>query len=228
MKVLFIGNSHTFFNDMPRLFASMCEELTGEEPEVVAQTYGGRSFKWHWEEQFSLRFALMYGGFDYCVLQQQAHPFPGEEETRPWFLKIARLCRSCGVVPVIFMTWAEKAKPENLALMSSLYRKLSEEEKAPLAPIGEIFGRLQKERPDIDLYFKDGEHASPYGDYLIACCLARLLTGKDISGLSSRAIDFGISMEDGQLSLCCDPKKVWTELDREKTAFIRKAVAEAF
>ena len=29
MRVLFIGNSHTYFNDMPHLFAQMAERLTG-------------------------------------------------------------------------------------------------------------------------------------------------------------------------------------------------------
>ena len=30
MKVLFLGNSHTFFNDMPELFAQFVEKTTGE------------------------------------------------------------------------------------------------------------------------------------------------------------------------------------------------------
>ena len=35
MKVLFVGNSHTFFNDMPELFTRFVEKTTGEKPEVV-------------------------------------------------------------------------------------------------------------------------------------------------------------------------------------------------
>ena len=79
MRVLFVGNSHTYFNDMPAQFARMVRELTGRKPEVEMLAYSGRSLSWHREEYFALRFALLRGGFDYCVLQQQAHPFPGEE-----------------------------------------------------------------------------------------------------------------------------------------------------
>ena len=43
MKVLFVGNSHTYFNDMPRLFAEMCGRLTGTEAEVTMLAYPGRS-----------------------------------------------------------------------------------------------------------------------------------------------------------------------------------------
>lgn len=70
MRVLFLGNSHTYFNDMPRLFADMCGELSGERPEVTMLAYSGRSLAWHREEYFSLRFALLYGGYEYCAAQR--------------------------------------------------------------------------------------------------------------------------------------------------------------
>ena len=59
MKVLFIGNSHTFFNDMPALFAQFIQATTGEKPEVTMLAYGGRDYQWHRKEYFPVRFALM-------------------------------------------------------------------------------------------------------------------------------------------------------------------------
>ena len=50
MKILFIGNSHTFMNDMPALVRDMVREVTGEECECVMLAYGGRSLKWHMSE----------------------------------------------------------------------------------------------------------------------------------------------------------------------------------
>ena len=73
MKVLFVGNSHTFFNDMPELFATFVEKTTGEKPEVVMLAYGGRDYKWHRKEYFALRFNLMYGGYDYCTTGAHLH-----------------------------------------------------------------------------------------------------------------------------------------------------------
>ena len=43
MKILFIGNSHTFMNDMPQLVKEMIISATGEECEVFMLAYGGRS-----------------------------------------------------------------------------------------------------------------------------------------------------------------------------------------
>ena len=223
MKVLFIGNSHTFFNDMPRLFALMCARLTGEEPEVTMLAYPGRSLAWHMQEYLSLRFALLYGSFDYCVIQQQAHPFPGEETTAENAKKIMDLCARVGTKPVLCMTWAERDKPENAALMSDVYRRLAEETGALLAPVGELFEAVRRDYPSIDLYFTDGAHASPAGDYLIAAVYAALLTGaKDLSSLPDTALSF--RLPDGSLSL--DPASMAFPLEGE-TAAVLKRLAES-
>ena len=47
MKVLFLGNSHTFFNDMPELFARFVEKTTGNKPDVTMLAYSGRTLEWH-------------------------------------------------------------------------------------------------------------------------------------------------------------------------------------
>ena len=229
MRVLFLGNSHTYFNDMPRLFAQMCEELSGDRPEVTMLAYSGRSLAWHREEYFSLRFALLYGGYEFCVIQQQAHPFPDVEETRRSFHRIASLCRAVGTKPVIFMTWAEKAKPENAPGMCRFYRELAGEEGALLAPVGELFARLDREHPEIELYWKDGAHASPYGDYLIAACLTGLLCGTEkLEQLSDRGLDFRLDFtgEDGLPLALENPAEIPCLLDREKAAVLRRAAAE--
>ena len=52
MRVLFIGNSHTFFNDMPELFARFCE-TDGAKPDVTMLAYPGRYLDWHMDEYFA-------------------------------------------------------------------------------------------------------------------------------------------------------------------------------
>ena len=56
-KILFIGNSHTYMNDMPELVRRMVEDAAGEECQVFMLAYSGRSLKWHMDEEyFSERF----------------------------------------------------------------------------------------------------------------------------------------------------------------------------
>ena len=229
MRVLFVGNSHTYFNDMPALFARMCGELTGERPEIAMLAYSGRSLAWHREEYFALRFALLRGDYDFCVLQQQAHPFPGEEITEAALREILPLCEKGGARPVLFMTWAEKARPGNAAVMSRCYRRLAAEYGTLLAPVGELFERFRG--TDLELYWQDGEHASPYGSYLTAAAFAALLCEtRDLSALSDLGFDFRAVYDKSADRLPRaeeDRAREEIALDPGRTALLKAAAAEA-
>ena len=170
--------------------AGMCEALTGERTEVTMLAFSNRTLRWHCEEYFSVRFALLYGGYDYCVIQQFGHPVPPIEETEPPLEKLIRLCEHVQTKPVLYMTWAKKKEPEKAKLISGIYRTMAKKYHTLLAPMAELFDAVQKEHPEIDLYWIDGSHASPYGDYLIAAALAAVITGKtDLSAIPDRMID---------------------------------------
>lgn len=103
MKILFIGNSHTYMNDMPELVREMIENATGEKCEVMMLAYSARSLKWHMgEEYFSERFNILHGKYDYCVIQEQAHPMPEEVDTIEYSSRIIELCQKVNTVPAIF------------------------------------------------------------------------------------------------------------------------------
>jgi hypothetical protein len=224
LKVLFIGNSHTYFNDMPHLFAKMCEALTGEQTDVTMLAFSNRRLDWHCEEYFSVRFALLYGRYDYCVIQQFGHPIPPIEETEPPLEKHVNLCECVGTKPLLYMTWAKRDEPEKAPLISGIYRTLAEKHHALLAPIAELFEALRTEHPEIDLYWFDGSHASPYGDYLIAATFAALLTGQtDLSKLSDSVIDFRVRFEKGKNPKAIeDAEAVETQGDPKITAILRE------
>lgn len=94
MKILFIGNSHTYMNDMPELVREMIENATGEKCEVMMLAYSARSLKWHMgEEYFSERFNILHGKYDYCVIQEQVHPMTDEADTITYTSRIIELCR---------------------------------------------------------------------------------------------------------------------------------------
>ena len=192
MKVLFLGNSHTYMNDMPYLFRMTAEASSDEPCDVTMLAYSGRDLEWHRKEYFSLRFALLYGNYDYCVIQQAAHPFPPEETTMKNGSALISLCRTCGVQPVLYMTWAEKAYPENQQKMIDTYTRLAREENVLLAAAGIVWRDVKDRHPEIELFFKDGEHASPYGDFLIASVIYRTLRPAAEVKAPEKLIDFAV------------------------------------
>lgn len=227
MRVLFVGNSHTYFHDMPYTFARMCEQLTGNRPEVTMLAYSNKDLQWHREEYFSLRFALLYGNYDYCVLQQQAHPFPEEEMTIRSLQRICELCKKTNTTPVLYMTWAMREEPENLMIMSRFYHNLSIQWNMKMVPVGDLFGMVQKSNPEIDLFWSDGAHASSYGDYLIAAAFAAFLSGAvSLAALDDDAVDFHLDFEgENGMPLADEEKEKATfRLDPVKAKVLRSTV----
>ncbi len=228
MKVLFIGNSHTYFNDMPQLFSRMCETLTGERTEVTMLAYSGRSLAWHAKEYFSIRFALLYGGFDFCVIQQMGHPFPGLEATEPEVAALVKLCGDVNTKPVLYMTWAKKDEPEKSGEICAAYLTLSERYHTLLAPIGELFELLRVQHPEIELYWSDGAHASKNATYLIAATFAALLCGKtDLSALDDRTIDFDVQFGADRPKACETVEQMQDTLDHRTAEVLRSTASSA-
>ena len=224
MNILFIGNSHTFFNDMPRTFAGLWEACTGEAVRPVMLCHPGMGFDYHVKEYFESRFNLLYGGFDYCILQQKAHPFAGTEEDFAAGKRLAELARAGGVTPVFALTWAEKKHPEHQAQMNDFHERLCRETGALLSPVGRVWQSLLEKDPDFPLYWQDGEHASVYGDYLIACTHVRLLSGKSCLSLPSRGCDF---FDPVKQAIREDRSSPMADLDPALCAAIREAVEAA-
>ncbi|MCR4723747.1 MAG: hypothetical protein K5629_08265 [Eubacteriales bacterium] len=184
LNVLFLGNSHTFFNDLAQVFKDIAESRQDTKVNVDMNAYPGVTFGWHLGQAAQLRYDLMYKGFDYVVLQQAAHePWPPKEETIADGKKLIELVRLAGAKPIVCQPWAEKRYPEHQELMYDIYADLAKEANVPLTADGFVFEDAFKNHKDIDLYFLDGEHCSPYGTYVRALSAYALIFGESPVGV---------------------------------------------
>lgn len=178
MKVLFIGNSHTFVHYVPLRVTAYFEEQ-GEPLEAVMLTHPGEGLDWHLE-QSQTYFNLLYGGYDAVVLQHSAHPFPGRESLLAAGERLASLA-PVGTQVFLYMTWSEKVNPEGQAAMSEAYEALAERVGAAVCPVGRIWKAVEKAHPEEELYFADGEHSSVLGASLAAAVIGRILLGLPVT-----------------------------------------------
>ena len=166
MKTLFIGNSHTYFNDMPKIFADICKE-NGIDMHVTMLTKGGMGLDYHADNE-QTRFNILFGDYDFIILQHVAHPM-GElsvmEEAADKIMDWINKTRSKAC---FYMTWTEEDNEEFQAEMAGRYRKLAEKYGCMVAPVGEGWWKYIHEHPETDLYFDDRRHASPAGSRLAA------------------------------------------------------------
>ena len=82
------------------------------------------------------------------------------------------------------MPWAEKRDPDHQKGMYDIYNTLSEMYGVKLAYAGNVFEDVFYNHPEIDMYWKDGEHASPYGSYAIAMSVYAAIFGESVKGLA--------------------------------------------
>ncbi len=170
-KTLFIGNSHTYYNDMANMFKMLCnadENIPNVSVTMLAS--GGKTLDWH-AEQPETPFNILYGEYDYIVLQQAAHPFGGKDELISGAKRLNEWIRRTDAETVAYMTWAEKRFPENQETMSRAYEEMAEELPCILAPVGRVWQDFRRDIPQIELYDVDGEHACMCGSFLAACVI---------------------------------------------------------
>lgn len=176
MKVLFIGNSHTYFNDMPKMFADICREK-GKPVEVTMLAHGGKGWEFHVNEP-EVRFNILYGGYDAVVLQHTAHPMGDPESMTQSGKVLINWVREAGARPILYMTWTTKKDGEAAQdHMSQAYRRICQETECELAPVGEVWWQYHREHPEEELYAPDGQHASETGSLLAARTIAGVYLG---------------------------------------------------
>jgi hypothetical protein len=190
--VLFVGNSHTQYNDMPGMIAKLAAADGVSRPlyaEVEAR--GGATLEEHLS---SGRVAdrLRGGRWEYVVLQEQQqrpsftfNPKQVERQFMGPAQTLDVLIRAAGAGTLLFMTWARrKGDPGNVtgdtyeqmqARLESGYTTLARRIDVPVAPVGLAWQRAARTRPSLSLWAADGNHASKAGSYLAACVLYEAL-----------------------------------------------------
>lgn len=176
MRTLFIGNSHTYYNDMPAIFREICSE-NGIDMQVTMLTKGGMGLDYHAENE-QTRFNILFGDYDFVILQHVAHPMGEFEVMQEAADKIMSWVGQTSAIPCYFMTWTEENNEQFQQEMSSRYRKLGERHNCLVAPVGEKWWERIHEDPSEDLYFEDRRHASPAGSKLAAHVIFDTLKAK--------------------------------------------------
>jgi len=186
-KVLFVGNSFTYYNNSLhkhyRKLTWASGLFTPENSRARSKTISGGHLPEH-EGGFQHVIALD----DWDVVVMQGHSLgPISEATAEPFRgtarKFARIARDHGTRPVFFMTWAYTRRPEMTAKLDEAYSGIGRELNAQVVPVGLAFATVTTERPDLDLRIADARHPSLAGTYLAACTFFAALYGQSPEGL---------------------------------------------
>lgn len=184
VKILFIGNSYTHMNNMPKIFDKICK-AKGKNVIVEMNTRAGASFAVHTTRPDMFE-KIRSRKWDYVILQGYSREFIEE----PTYLDTATVPRmvqimdsikannSCTQI-LLYQTWGYKEgyleRPETDSYekmtekIATGYRYVSEVFSLPISPVGYVWQELRKNVPDINLYDADAAHPNKNGSYLSAC-----------------------------------------------------------
>ena len=197
-RALFIGNSHTFENDLPGMVANVMG-ANGVDLEVELIATGGRTLAQHVGDP-NVRTSITTGDFDLVILQEQSE-FPAisqrlSNESYPAAEQLGEWASDAGVRVILFETWGHRNGStfsghdtfEGMQVaVSRGYWALAEASGGTVAPAGSTWARSLAAN-DIVLHAADGYHPAPAGTHLASLVIARTILGEPLTSFPDNGI----------------------------------------
>ena len=195
-RILFIGNSYTYCNLYPMQLKELAWH-EGHYLDCALYFHGGYTMKQHLADHIS-RETVEMGSYDFAFLQDQSLNSlrigtVADKDVVGYMGKmVARVKENSPKAKcIVEMTWGRRngndttkskalqdiktAHPEYFESYEAMQKVITANTTAmaqklgmELSPVGVAWEIVRRERPDIELYVKDGSHPSDAGSYLAA------------------------------------------------------------
>jgi hypothetical protein len=192
-RVLFIGNSLTGANDLPRMLTAVAAAggFTVSTAQVVFNDY---SLSDHILRGTAT--AAIHGReWDYVVLQQGPS---GQPASRVQLVDAARQFGSViterGATPALYMVWPDASRRTAFDSVSASYTEAAEVAEGLLFPGADAWVKAWERSASLPLYSSDAFHPSPLGSYLVALTIYAVLCDQSPTMLPVRPNGIGGSL----------------------------------
>ena len=211
-RVVFLGNSYTFVNDLPLVLSSLVLSV-GDSLVYQQSTPGGYTLEGHTTNTTSFNL-IQQSGWDYMILQEQSQKpsWPISQVMSDVYPYAQTLCNTFKAAnpcsqPMFFMTWGRKnGDAYNCtnwppvctyngmdSLLNLRYRMLADSNRALVSPVGAVWHYIRDNYSEMELYAADESHPSLNGTYAAACTFYSLIYQKDPMMIQN---DYGLDAND--------------------------------
>ena len=185
MRILFIGNSYTHYNNMPKILQYMANQQ-GLKVDIHMSAESNHTFKMHSKREALFKKIQEYK-WDYVVLQGFSRELAFGNDyidtaVIPYFnIIVDSIYKNHACTKVwLYQTWGylngynESKHQWTFQEMSDAihrgYLYLSKKYNLPLVPVGKVWETVKENFPSYPLYEPDGQHPAKLGSYLVASC----------------------------------------------------------
>jgi hypothetical protein len=186
-RVLFIGNSLTYFNDLPGMVAQLASSMN-TTIEVASVARPNFALIDHLDGRSDALETIDGARWDYVVLQQGPSSLPLSRDTLIIATRLLdRHIKAAGGRSALFVVWPESSRFAFFDDVRDSYRIAAEEVGGLFLPAGEAWRAAWADDPQLLLYGPDGYHPSELGTYLAALVVYESVTGEDARSLPGEA-----------------------------------------
>jgi hypothetical protein len=194
LKVLFVGNSLTYYNDMPAIMIGLVQQEQPDRPLKVAMVTGpGVSLRDHYRSGKLEEVLQEHGPWDWVVLQEKGGlPLADRDQVQHYTRVLAEQVRKSGARPIVYVDWSN---PPVCKADERGYYGIAHQLQIDTVPVSDIWHGLHEELSDCSLLRADGIHPKFAGSYVVAYTCASKFLGKAPASLPA---DFVYQMPDGR------------------------------
>ncbi len=176
-RVLFVGNSLTYFNNLPEIVKKVAA-ADGVHLSVESVANPDYALMDHLSEG-KIQKKIESGKFDFLVAQQGPS---AQTEGMEWLLNagfiLSPLCKKYGVKLVFYMVWPARNRMQDFAGVYRNYKLAADTTKSIFSPAGQAWLEAWHTSPDLLLYGPDNFHPSYNGSLLAAMVIYGSIAGK--------------------------------------------------
>jgi hypothetical protein len=209
LNVLFIGDSLTYANNLPRVFSELARSKGAcARAAMVAQP--GESLKDHWVSGDAVR-AIRSGRWSFVVLQDQSTfgevylvngiaRIHDADDLFDYGGRLANVAKTHGSIPVAFLPWSQRGSNlHDERFLRWAYETFARREGAMVAPAGIAWRVASRRVPGASLYRGDGLHPTSGGTYLTAALFLAVLAKVNPEGAASTILGQAVDLDTGAI-----------------------------
>jgi hypothetical protein len=177
IRVLYIGNSLTYSNDLPAIVAELGKQ-DGLEITYLSMVTGGYSLEDHWKEGYAQK-SIISGNYDFVVLQQGPSALPESQVLLLNYAeKFASVSKGTKTKTLLYMVWPSADRSFDLDNVIYSYTQAAANTGSLLAPAGLAWKNAWQVQSSLPLYGGDNFHPSVMGSLLAALTVYGAITNK--------------------------------------------------
>jgi hypothetical protein len=199
MRVLFIGNSFTYYHNMPRLVEAIAANQPGPVIRATMVAIGGATLQMHWNDTTTRR-TIRGGPWDWVVFNEHSafgeaylvdghFRIHGSSGFADYASRFATEARAVHAQPAFIGHWADREAPaRDQQALDSSFIAITRGLHATLIPASLGWRAIRSTHPEIELYDPDHHHPSEAGSYLLASLVYATLTHRIPAGSADTII----------------------------------------